>query len=118
MSIVEKPEASTSTRRAAHRSAITKVVAVDDRTSEIRYGKDEYILVPVPIDHEGARQWMSSMRRVDRVELQFGKPGPIARLRGTSRVSASCKTVRLSTALGLLDSGVGGRITINLKDAS
>jgi hypothetical protein len=115
MSIVEKPETSASAGRAAHRSAITKVLAIGDRTSEIRYGKDEYILVPVPIDHVGARQWMSSMRRVDRVELQFGKPGPIAKLRGTNRVTTSCKTVQLSTALGLLDSGVVGRITVNLK---
>jgi len=116
MSVVENPETPGPSMRAAPRSVINEVVAIDDRTSEIRYGNGEYILVPVPIDRVRARQWISSMRRVDGLELQFGKPGPIARLKGASRISTSCKTVQLSTALGLLDSGVRGQITINRRD--
>ena len=117
MSIVENPDTPGPSMRAAPRCVINEVLAIDDRTSEIRYGNDEYILVPVPIDHVGARQWISSMRRVDGVELQFGKPGPIAKLKGANRISTSCKTVQLSTALGLLDSGVRGQIRVNRKDA-
>tara|TARA_Y100001970_G_scaffold163818_1_gene200161 strand:- start:8490 stop:8846 length:357 start_codon:yes stop_codon:yes gene_type:complete len=115
MSVVENPETPGPSMRAAPRSVINEVVAIDDRMSEIRYGNDEYILVPVPIDHAGARQWISSMRRVDGLELQFGKPGPVARLKGANRISTVCKSVQLSTALGLLDKGVRGDITINRK---
>jgi hypothetical protein len=118
MSVVENPETSGPSMRAAPRCVINEVVAIDERTSEIRFGDSEYILVPAPIDRTGASQWLASMRRVDSVELEFGMRGAVAQLKGANRVSKSSKTVQLSTALGLLDSGVRGQITIKRGEAS
>ena len=112
MSVVENPEASGPSTRAAQRRVVNEVVAIDERTSEIRFGDNEYLLVPVPINQIGASRWRASMRRVDSVELQFGVPGPVAKLKGANRISKRCTTVQLSTALGLIDSGVRGQITI------
>jgi len=112
MPIVENPETPGPSGEAAPRCVINEVVAIDERTSEIRFGDNQYLLVPVPIDRTGASQWRASMRRVDSVELQFGMPGAVAKLKGANRVSKSCTTVQLSTALGLIDSGVRGQITI------
>ena len=118
MSTVENPETSGPSGEAAPRCVINEVVAIDERTSEIRFGDNEFLLVPVPIDRTGAGQWRGSMRRVDGVELQFGMPGSVAKLRGANRVSKSCTTVQLSTALGLIDSGVRGQIVIKRDEGS
>ena len=118
MSVMENAETSEPSMRPAPRCVINEVLEINYRTSEIRYGDDEYILVPASIDRAGALRWLSSMRRVESVEIQFGKPGPVARLKGANRISQSCKKVQLSTALGLLDRGVRGQITVNRKDLS
>ena len=112
MSVVENPEASGPSVRAVQRRVVNEVVAIDERTSEIRFGDNEYLLVPVPINRIGANQWRASMRRVDSIELQLGMPGPVAKLQSSNSISKRCTTVRLSTALGLIDSGVRGQITI------
>ena len=118
MSVIETAETSEPSMPPATRCVINEVLEINDRTSEIRYGDDEYILVPASIDRAGALRWLSSMRRVESVEIQFGKPGPVAKLKGANRISQSCKTVQRSTALGLLDRGVRGQITVNRKNLS
>tara|TARA_B100001123_G_scaffold430393_1_gene550274 strand:- start:74 stop:391 length:318 start_codon:yes stop_codon:yes gene_type:complete len=99
-------------------AAITEVRVVDEKISEIRFGTDDYLLVPACIDRAAASQWLASMRRVEGVELQFGKPGPTARLKGATRVPSRSRGVPLSTALGLLDKGVKGKITITRNQDS
>ena len=50
MSVVENSETSEASMRTAASRAVTQVLAVNSRTTEIRFGVDEYILVPAVID--------------------------------------------------------------------
>ena len=118
MSVVENSETSDASMRTAASRAVTQVLTVNNTTTEIRFGVDEYILVPAVIDRTAASHWLSSMRRVEGVSLQFGKPGPTAKLKGANRLTSRSRRVPLSTALGLLDSGVKGEITVTRKQGS
>ena len=118
MSVVENSETSDASMRTAASRAVTQVLTVNNMTTEIRFGVDEYILVPAVIDRTAASHWLSSMRRVEGVSLQFGKPGPTAKLKGANRLTSRSRRVPLSTALGLLDSGVKGEFTVTRKQGS
>ena len=118
MSVVENSETSEASMRTATSRTVTQVLTVNAKTTEIRFGEDEYLLVPATIDRTAASQWLASMRRIDGVSLQFGKPGATAKLKGANRLAPKARRVPLSTALGLLDSGVRGEITVTRKQGS
>ena len=118
MSVVENSETSKASLRTAPSHTVTQVLPVNKKTTEIRFGQDEYILVPAAIDQAAASQWLASMRRIEGVSLQFGEPGPIAKLKGANRLSSRSRPVPLSAALGLLHRGVRGKITVNRKQGS
>ena len=118
MSVVENPKSPGGCVPTATSRTVTQVLTVNTTTTEIRFGINEFILVPAVIDRTAASHWLSSMRRVERVSLQFGAPGPTATLKGTHRFGSRSTSVPLSTALGLLDSGVRGEIRVTRKQGS
>ena len=115
MSVVENSEISEAYTQTVLSRTVTRVLTVNSTTTEIRFGLDEFILVPAVIDRTAASHWLSSIRRVEGVSLQFGAPGPTAMLKGTHRFGSRSTSVPLSTALGLLDSGVRGEIRVTRK---
>ena len=94
---------------------ITDVAAVNDRVTEIRFGKSDFLLIPAPIDSRAAQRWVSCMRRIDAIKFEFSEDGPNARLNGAGRLRRTTRSVPLATALGLLDRGVSGWVNIPEK---
>lgn len=94
---------------------ITDVAAVNDHVAEIRFGKSDFLLIPAPIDYRSAQRWVSCMRRIDAIKFQFSEDGLSARLNGVGRLRRTTRTVPLATALGLLDRGVPGWVSLPEK---
>ena len=91
---------------------ITDVAAVNYHVAEIRFGKSDFLLIPAPIDSRSAQRWVSCMRRIDAIKFQFSEEGLSARLNGVGRLRRTTRTVPLATALGLLDRGVPGWVSL------
>ena len=115
MSVVENSEISEAYTQTVLSRTVTRVLTVNSTTTGNSFRIRRIHIGTCSYRSDCSESLALSIRRVEGVSLQFGAPGPTATLKGTHRFGSRSTSVPLSTALGLLDSGVRGEIRVTRK---